>query len=52
MHERSDILRRTGFREIDMAVFGLVPVLAPPLRLAGADEHDDEDEPAIVRGID
>ncbi|MFJ4717490.1 hypothetical protein [Streptomyces sp. NPDC088785] len=50
MHERSDI-RGIGFREIDMAVFGLVPVGAPPLRLAGADE-DDEDEPVIVRGID
>lgn len=41
---------RDEFREIDMAVFGMVPVGAPPLRLAGADE--DEDEFTIVRSID
>jgi hypothetical protein len=39
------------FREVDMAVFGLVPVgVAPLLRLAGTDE--DEDEITIVRSID
>ncbi|CAL9326499.1 MULTISPECIES: hypothetical protein [Streptomyces] len=38
--------------EIDMAVFGMVPVgAAPPLRLAGADEDDDEFL-TIVRSID
>ncbi|MCF3131294.1 MULTISPECIES: hypothetical protein [Streptomyces] len=38
-------------REIEMALFGMVPVgLVPTLRLAGAD--DDEDEDTIVRSID
>ncbi|WP_168712598.1 hypothetical protein [Streptomyces sp. A0958] len=41
------------FREIDMAVFGMVPVgTAPPLRLAGADHDDDAEFFTIVRGID
>ncbi|WP_330242533.1 hypothetical protein [Streptomyces sp. NBC_00525] len=41
------------FREIDMAVFGMVPVgTAPPLRLAGADSDDDTEFFTIVRGID
>lgn len=45
---------REECREIEMAVFGMVPVgAAPPLRLAGTDEDEDEDEFAvIVRGID
>ena len=39
------------FREIDMAVFGMVPVgVAPLLRLAGADDEDDEFL-TIVRSI-
>jgi hypothetical protein len=39
------------FREIEMAVFGMVPVgMAPPLRLAGVEEDDAEF--TIVRGID
>ncbi|MEU9376993.1 hypothetical protein AB0D94_24905 [Streptomyces sp. NPDC048255] len=39
------------FQEVEMVVFGMVPVrVAPPLRLAGADE--DEAEFTIVRGID
>jgi len=38
-------------REIEMALFGMVPVgLVPPLRLAGAD--DDEDDATIIRSID
>lgn len=42
---------REEFREIEAAVFGMVPVrAAPPLRLAGADE-DDADF-TIVRSID
>jgi hypothetical protein len=43
---------REDFREIEMAVFGMVPVLiTPPRRLSGVDE--DEDELAtILRGID
>ncbi|MFF7394311.1 hypothetical protein ACFZAE_38535 [Streptomyces scabiei] len=40
------------FREIDMAVFGMVPVgMAPLLRLAGADDEDEEFL-TIVRSID
>ena len=38
--------------QIDMAVFGMVPVgVAPLLRLAGADDEDDEFL-TIVRSID
>ncbi|MFI5765302.1 MULTISPECIES: hypothetical protein [unclassified Streptomyces] len=45
---------RQDFREVEMYFFGLVPVGAPPLRLAGADEDDAEfhEDSAIVRGID
>ncbi|WP_171991125.1 hypothetical protein [Streptomyces sp. JHA26] len=40
----------TGILEAGAAEFGPVPVIcAPPLRLAGA---DDDDEDTIVRGID
>ncbi|MEV7415201.1 hypothetical protein [Streptomyces sp. NPDC089919] len=40
------------FLEVEMAVFGMVPVgVAPPLRLAGAEE-DDTEFITIVRGID
>ncbi|WP_327257933.1 hypothetical protein [Streptomyces sp. NBC_01244] len=46
---------RQDFREVEMYFFGLGPVgVAPPLRLAGADEDDAEfhEEFTIVRGID
>ncbi|MFJ5549850.1 hypothetical protein [Streptomyces sp. NPDC093225] len=40
-------------REIEMAVFGLVPVgTAPPLWLAGADDEDNAESFTFVRGID
>ncbi len=52
MREGSEVFRQIGLREAEAAVLELVPVgIAPPLRLAGADE-DDEDGPTIVRSID
>ncbi|MGF1430193.1 hypothetical protein [Kitasatospora sp. LaBMicrA B282] len=41
---------REELHEIELGVFGLVPLrAAPTLHLAGADEEEDD---AIVRGID
>lgn len=55
MHDGSEMFRQTarpGIRllETGLAASAPVAVAAPPLRLAGAEE--DEDEATIVRGID
>jgi hypothetical protein len=53
MHDGSEGFRQAGVRETDRVASGLVPVgVAPPLRLAGTDDDEDEDGLTIVRSID
>lgn len=57
MYDGSETLRQTarpgaGALETGLAVSVPVTVVAPPLRLAGTEEDEDEDEATIVRGID